>query len=214
MSVTLSASTLNIALNGLFEDNSFVSGFEASTADAEVFKALSGAPDAKVFPHLARWYNHIASKGDAIASLKAAEAPVAAEAAAEEEDDEDVDLFGSDDEEDEEAEKLKAQRLAEYQAKKATKPTVIAKSLLALDVKPWEAETDLDELERLIRTIQMDGLIWNQESKRAPIAYGVNKIIMAAVVEDAKVSVDEIVELIEGFEDYTQSVDIITFNKL
>ncbi|KAJ2059183.1 Elongation factor 1-beta [Coemansia sp. S146] len=214
MSVTLSASTLNIALNGLFEDNSFIAGFEASTADAEVFKALSGAPDAKVFPHLARWYNHIASKGDGIASLKAAEVPVAAEAAAEEEDDEDVDLFGSDDEEDEEAEKLKAQRLAEYQAKKATKPTVIAKSLLALDVKPWEAETDLDELERLIRTIQMDGLIWNQESKRAPIAYGVNKIIMAAVVEDAKVSVDEIVELIEGFEEYTQSVDIITFNKL
>ncbi|KAJ2817635.1 Elongation factor 1-beta, partial [Coemansia furcata] len=146
-----------------------------------------------------------------------ADAPVAAaeaEAAAEEEDDEDVDLFGSDDEEDEEAEKLKAQRLAEYQAKKAAKPAVIAKSMLGLEVKPWEAETDLDELERLIRTIEMDGLIWNQESKRLPIAYGVNKIVMAAVVEDAKVSVDEIVEMIEAFEDYTQSVDIIAFNKL
>ncbi|KAJ2053186.1 hypothetical protein GGH13_008394, partial [Coemansia sp. S155-1] len=189
--------------------------FEASSADAEVFKALSGAPDAKVFPHLARWYNHIASKGDAIDGLKAAEEPVAAaEAAAEEEDDDDVDLFGSDDEEDEEAEKVKAQRLAEYQAKKAAKPAVIAKSMLALDVKPWEAETDLDELERLIRTIQMDGLIWNQESKRPTIAYGVKKLVMAAVVEDAKVSVDEIVEMIEGFDEYTQSVDIVAFNKL
>ncbi|KAJ2835254.1 Phosphatidylinositol 4-kinase pik1alpha (PI4-kinase)(PtdIns-4-kinase), partial [Coemansia sp. 'formosensis'] len=189
----------------------------ASTLDAEVFNALTGAPDAKVFPHLSRWYTHIASKGDAIASLRTADAPVAAaeaEAAAEEEDDEDVDLFGSDDEEDEEAEKLKAQRLAEYQAKKAAKPAVIAKSMLGLEVKPWEAETDLDELERLIRTIEMDGLIWNQESKRLPIAYGVNKIVMAAVVEDAKVSVDEIVEMIEAFEDYTQSVDIIAFNKL
>ncbi|KAJ2490780.1 Elongation factor 1-beta [Coemansia sp. RSA 2050] len=210
MSVSLSATTLNIVLNGFFEDNSFVSGFEASSADAEVFQALAGAPDAKAFPHLARWYTHISSKGDAIASLKAPAAP----AAAAEEDDEDVDLFGSDDEEDEEAEKVKAQRLAEYQAKKAAKPAVIAKSLLALDVKPWEAETDLDELERLIRTIEMDGLLWNKESKRAPIAYGVNKIIMAAVIEDAKVSTDEIVERIEAFDEYTQSVDIVAFNKL
>ncbi|KAJ2333292.1 Translation elongation factor 1 beta, partial [Coemansia sp. RSA 2671] len=187
----------------------------ASSDDAEVFQALAGAPDAKVFPHLARWYTHISSKGDAIASLKASEAPAAAPAAAaEEEDDEDVDLFGSDDEEDEEVEKLKAQRLAEYQAKKAAKPTVIAKSLLALDVKPWEAETDLDELERLIRTIEMDGLLWNKESKRAPIAYGVSKIVMAAVIEDAKVSTDEIVERIEAFDEYTQSVDIVAFNKL
>ncbi|KAJ1821944.1 Elongation factor 1-beta [Coemansia sp. RSA 2675] len=209
MSVSLSASTLNKVLNGFFENSSFVSG-----DDAEVFQALAGAPDAKVFPHLARWYTHISSKGDAIASLKASEAPAAAPAAADEEDDEDVDLFGSDDEEDEEVEKLKAQRLAEYQAKKAAKPTVIAKSLLALDVKPWEAETDLDELERLIRTIEMDGLLWNKESKRAPIAYGVSKIVMAAVIEDAKVSTDEIVERIEAFDEYTQSVDIVAFNKL
>lgn len=46
----------------------------------------------------------------------------------------DIDLFGSD--EDEEAEKLKEQRLKEYAAKKAKKPTLIAKSSILLDVKP------------------------------------------------------------------------------
>ena len=40
-------------------------------------------------------------------------------ASAKEEDDDDLDLFGSDDEEDEANEKLKAQRVAEYNAKKA-----------------------------------------------------------------------------------------------
>ena len=43
----------------------------------------------------------------------------AAKPAAKEEDDDDLDLFGSDDEEDEENEKLKAERVAAYNAKKA-----------------------------------------------------------------------------------------------
>lgn len=54
--------------------------------------------------------------------------------AEESDDDDDIDLFGSDEEVDEEAEKLKAERLAAYAAKKAKKPTVIAKSNLLIDV--------------------------------------------------------------------------------
>ena len=46
----------------------------------------------------------------------------------EEEEDEDIDLFGEDDEEEnEEAEKLKAERVKAYEAKKAAKPKTIAK---------------------------------------------------------------------------------------
>ncbi|KAJ2004771.1 Translation elongation factor 1 beta [Coemansia thaxteri] len=212
MSVTISATTFNTVLNGFFEDNSFVSGVEASTADAEVYKVLSSAPDAKVFPHLARWYKNIASLGSSIDGLKAAEAP----AAAAEEEDDDMDLFGSDDEEeDAEMEKIKAQRLAEYNARKATKgPGPAAKSMVTFDVKPWEAETDLDELEKLIRTIEMDGLLWAQTAQRHPIAFGVNKIRIAAIIEDAKVSTDDLSEQIEAFDEHVQSVDIFAFNKL
>ncbi len=51
----------------------------------------------------------------------------------------DLDLFGSDDEVDEEAEKIKADRIAAYTAKKAAKASkgdvVIAKSSILLDVK-------------------------------------------------------------------------------
>ena len=48
---------------------------------------------------------------------------------AEEEEDE-IDLFGSDDEVDEEAERVKAERVAAYNAKKANKPKVAAKVLI------------------------------------------------------------------------------------
>ncbi len=54
------------------------------------------------------------------------------------EDDDDVDLFGSDGEEDQESAKVREQRLAEYAAKKSKKPTLIAKSNVILDVKPWD----------------------------------------------------------------------------
>lgn len=41
-----------------------------------------------------------------------------------------------------------------------TEPGPIAKSNIILDVKPWDDETDLVEMERLVRTIQMEGLLW------------------------------------------------------
>ena len=39
---------------------------------------------------------------------------------------------------------------------------VIAKSAIVLDVKPWDDETDLQALEKSVRSIQTDGLIWGQ----------------------------------------------------
>ena len=46
-------------------------------------------------------------------------AGIASAATEEKNDDDDFDLFGSDEEEDEEAERIKAERLAQYAAKKA-----------------------------------------------------------------------------------------------
>lgn len=60
----------------------------------------------------------------------------------------------------------------------------------------------------------MDGLAWKTEFKKEPVAYGVFKIVIGATVEDEKVSTDEVQEMIEAFEDYVQSVDIVSFNKL
>ena len=97
-----------------------------------VFKALTGAPDAKTSPNSARWYSHIKSYESEFGSLSgsstAGEAfTKAAAAPAAEEDDDEVDLFGSDDEVDEEAERIKAERVKAYEAKKAAKPKTIAK---------------------------------------------------------------------------------------
>merc|ERR1712223_1884743 len=87
--------------------------------------------------------------------LKGGAAPAAPAAA--EEDDSDVDLFASDDEVDEEAERVKAERVAAYEARKAAKEDkkgkVIAKSNIILDIKPWDDETDMKALEDSVRSV-------------------------------------------------------------
>jgi len=127
------------------------------------------------------------------------------------EDDDDVDLFGSED--DEEADEVRKKRLEDYASKKSKKPGVIAKSSVVLDVKPWDDETDMQEVEKQVRKIEMDGLLWGA-SKLVPLAYGIKKLQIVMVIEDDKVSVEELTEKIEGIEDLVQSVDIAAFNKI
>merc|ERR1712200_200686 len=100
----------------------------------------------------------------------AAKAPAKAAPAPAEEEDDDVDLFGSSDEEEsEEKKRITEERLKAYHEKKSKKPTVIAKTSVLLDVKPWE---------------------------------------------DEKVSVEELTEKIEEFEDFVQSCDVNAMNKI
>jgi len=130
-----------------------------------------------------------------------------------EEDNDDIDLFCLDDENASEKEKLKEERLKAYAAKKQSKPGPIAKSSVILDVKPWDDETDMKEMEAKVRSVIMDGLLWGA-SKLVPLAYGIQKLQIMCVVEDEKVSIDELQEKIQEFEDYVQSVDISAFNKI
>lgn len=140
--------------------------------------------------------------------------PVPAAAPVEDEDDDDVDIFGDDDEEEDlEAAKIREERLAAYAQKKSTKTAVIAKSSVVLDVKPWSDETDMMEVERLVRTIVKDGLIWGA-GKLVEIGYGIKKLQIGCVVEDDKIGIEELSEEIQEFEDHVQSVDIAAFNKI
>ena len=156
------------------------------------------------FQHVLRWAVHLTAINKT--NLPKAKAPV-------KEDEDDIDLFGSDEEEDAEAEKLKAQRLAEYNAKKAAKPKPAAKSMVILDVKPWDDETDMAALTKGVLEIKMDGLVWGA-NKLVPVGYGIKKLQITCVIEDEKVGVDDLSDKITDLEDYVQSVDVAAFNKL
>lgn len=204
------------ALNDFLADKSYIEGFTASQADAAVFDAIPSAPSS-TFCHLVRWYNHIKSFQRERTSLPSAKSQFVLPDTtkdASDDDDEDIDLFGSDDEADHaEAERIREQRLAEYAAKKSKKPALVAKSSILLDVKPWDDETDMGELEKCVRSVSMDGLLWGQ-SKLVPVGYGIKKLQIGCVVEDDKVGTDLLEEAITAFEEYVQSVDVAAFNKI
>jgi len=215
-------------LNNWLLTRSYITGYTATQADVAVFKALKGSPDAAKYPNAARWYKHIASYEDEFATLsgdsskpytvygpEVAEVTLnPAKAPEAEEDEDDVDLFGSDDEEeDAEAAQIREQRLEEYRKKKEGKTKPAAKSIVTLDVKPWDDETDMVALEAAVRSIEKEGLVWGG-SKLVAVGFGIKKLQINLVVEDDKVSIDELQDQIAEFEDYVQSSDVVAMQKL
>ncbi|XP_003708149.1 elongation factor 1-beta [Megachile rotundata] len=206
-------------LNSYLADRSYIEGWQPTQADVVVLEALGKTPTSSN-PHVLRWYNHIKSydlktlPGEKKAPiLNSSNSTTAATVAKNEDDDKDIDLFMSDEEEDAEAAKIREERLKAYAEKKSKKPALIAKSSLVLDVKPWGDDTDMKAMEEAVRSIQMDGLVWGA-SKLVAVGYGIHKFRIMCVIEDDKVSVDLLVEMIEGFEQLVQSVDIESFNKI
>ena len=156
--------------------------------------------------------------------------------------DDDFDMFGDDEEEDNgaivndmgetasEAKAAEARRermaaaaklKAEADAKKnAGKPAVekkakpAEKSLIVLDVKPWEADTDLAMVWREICKTEQEGLTWGQSFELHPLAFGIKKLVMTVTIVDALVLMDDVTDKIEALEDWVQSVEIASMNKI
>ena len=92
-------------------------------------------------------------------------------------------------------------------------PALVAKSSILLDMKPWDDETDMAKLEKCVRSIQADGLVWGS-SKLVLVWYGIKKLQIQCVVEDDKVGTDMLEEQITAFDEYVQSMDVAAFNKI
>ncbi|KAF1841045.1 elongation factor 1 beta subunit [Cucurbitaria berberidis CBS 394.84] len=216
-------------LNNWVKTRSYVLGYSPSQADVKVFQQIKQIPAPEKYPYAWRWYNHLLTfegefdtlPGDPTKEFTAygpeagdltinpAKAPEK-----EAEDDDEIDLFGSDDEEDDaEAERVKAERLAEYNKKKAGKVKPAAKSIVTLDVKPWDDETNMDELKANVLSIEQDGLVWGA-SQLVPVGFGIKKLQINLVIEDEKVSLTDLQQQIEDFEDHIQSTDVVAMQKL
>ena len=148
---------------------------------------------------------------------KKTEAP---KAAAAKKDEDDLDLFGDDAEGDladkAALEEMKKKKEEEDNKKKAEKKKVIAKSSVTFDVKAYEETFDFVALTKEIKEkINPDGLVWQANFKILPVAYAIKKLQCGMIIEDDKVSADEILEKIqELWPDDIQSCDIVEFNKV
>ena len=90
----------------------------------------------------------------------------------------------------------------------------IAKSSLVYEVKPLEAGQDMAEMDRRVRAIELDGLVWGGDFKVVDVAYGIQKLVVACIIEDEKVSLEDFEEKLLAMEDIVSSVDLINMNKV
>lgn len=66
-------------------------------------------------------------------------------------------------------------------------------------------------LEAAVRGIEKDGLVWGA-SKLIPVGFGIKKLQINLVIEDEKISLSDLEEEIQGFEDHVQSTDVVSFH--
>ncbi|PBJ79035.1 25 kDa translation elongation factor 1-beta [Trypanosoma cruzi cruzi] len=210
-------------LEGKLKGKLFLGGTKPSKEDVKLFNDLLGAENTSLY----RWVKHMTSFTEAerkawgapvkvtattSASAPAKQAPkkAASAPAKQADEDEEIDLFGEATEEETAA--LEAKKKKDADAKKAKKE-VIAKSSILFDVKPWDDTVDLQALANKLHAVKRDGLLWG-DHKLVPVAFGVKKLQQLIVIEDDKVSSDDLEELIMSFEDEVQSMDIVAWNKI
>lgn len=134
----------------------------------------------------------------------------------EEEEEEEEDLFGSDDDDDDDAAaEMQAKLRAEAEKKKAEKEAnkKVEKSLLVIHVKPYDEETNLDELYAKIRATEVKGCKWGETYNKKPLAFGIFFIEMSCVIEDEVCCEDDVIDAIMQFDDEVQSTETVSFNK-
>ena len=108
-------------------------------------------------------------------------APKAAAAKKEESADDDFDVFGDDDAEaEEEPKESRAEMLARLKKEaeeRTAKKEAKQRTLVAIEVKPWDVEQDLMQLwKKITTTVVQDGLKWGENCTLADVAFGIKKI--------------------------------------
>ena len=210
-------------IEATLKSQQWVGGQQPTAADREAFDAVKDSNiSAETHPYAFAWFCLISKFSDAVrgqwaaggAAAKGGKAKGGKKGGKKEEvkkveapaDDMD-DLFGDDDDDGADAAAAQAAVKAKAAEKKKNKPKVIAKSSVMFAVNPIDDTTDLDALFTKITTeVVMDGLIWGVDMKKEPVAFGIFKLIVCCVVEDEKVSVDDLEEKITAWEDVVNSV--------
>ncbi|KAA8625155.1 Elongation factor 1-beta [Pyrenophora tritici-repentis] len=71
----------------------------------------------------------------------------------------------------------------------------------------------MEELKANVLAIEKDGLVWGG-SKLVAVGFGIKKLQLNVVIEDDKVSLDDLQAQIEEDEDHVQSTDVVAMQKL
>jgi elongation factor 1-beta len=128
-------------------------------------------------------------------------------------------VFGDDDEEEEAAAPKESRaemlaRLKKEAEERTAKKEAKQRTLVGIEIKPFDVEQDLMALWKKITTeVKQEGLKWGETCNLADVAFGIKKI-QTTFVMGVNNSSDDVQEAIEAYEDEVQSVEITSMNVL
>ena len=177
-------------LNKKLKDNLFINGSQPTKEDAEIFEIIRHhfKLDKTLYPNIFAWLQFISLYEDnVIQSWK--------------------NINNKNSKEENEFDLIILEKVK-------NKNNKIPYSIILLEIKIWDSEQDLVYLVNKIQKIKKEGLYWKKEYKLVEIAFGIKKIILTLIVNDNKISIDELIDEIESWENEIQSVDILSFKEL
>jgi len=159
----------------------------------------------------------VLSAPKAAAAAPAAAAPAKKAAKKKDADEDDFDVFGEDEEEEEAPKESRAEMMARLK-KEAEERTAMKeakqRTLVAIEIKPWDVEQDLMALwKKITTTVKQDGLKWGEQCTLADVAFGIKKI-QCTFVMGVNNSSDDVVDEILAMEDEVQSCEVTSMNVL
>ncbi len=189
-------------INSSLNDKLFINGDQPSSEDAEIFEKIrhNFRLDKGLYPNIFAWLQFMTLfENKVIESWK-------------------INKKGKNNEEENEEDEfnLLLNKIYEEKQKKSknkNNENEIHYSFVLLEIKVWDSEQDLDALAKKIQNIEKEGLVWNKEYKLKEIIFGIQKILMGLIVNDDIISIDEIIDEIQSWEDEVQSIEM-AFNKL
>ncbi len=189
-------------INSSVNDKLFINVDQPSSEDAEIFKKIrhNFRLDKGLYPNIFAWLQFMTLfENKVIESWK-------------------INKKGKNNEEENEEDEfnLLLNKIYEEKQKKSknkNNENEIHYSFVLLEIKVWDSEQDLDALAKKIQNIEKEGLVWNKEYKLKEIIFGIQKILMGLIVNDDIISIDEIIDEIQSWEDEVQSIEM-AFNKL
>ena len=192
---------INFSLN----DKLFINGDQPSSDDAEIFEKIrhNFILDKGDYPNIFAWLQFMTLfENKVIESWKINEKGKNKNKNEEENEEDEFNLLLN-----------KIYEEKQKKSKNKNNENEIHYSFVLLEIKVWDSEQDLDALAKKIQNIEKEGLVWKKEYKLKEIIFGIQKILMGLIVNDDIISIDEIIDEIQSWEDEVQSIEM-AFNKL
>lgn len=187
-------------------------GWSFSEADTQCFQAIALRPDASRYPHLYRWYIHIVALQSNHTSFSESSGPPPPLHFMNKDETNTNMITDEQQEEEKEAAELLSRLTLEAQERTLEKEAK-QRTLVVIEIKPFDIEQDLMELwNKIVTNIKQDGLKWGQSCTLVPVAFGIKKIQTTFVmgIENSSEDIAEAIQ--EAYADEVQSVEIISMN--